>query len=110
MSEFPLPGWKDILLADAPRQVINAIFLFSFAKIQNFQTDDLSAYYDGNYVTLMLLCTMIFTVVIFAIGLIRLIAAAILYIPLLCYIQGNLKVRFGFRNINLAVLNEALAP
>jgi hypothetical protein len=40
----------------------------------------------------MLLFSMIATVLIFAGSLVLLIAAAVLYIPLLCYIQGNLKV------------------
>ncbi len=35
---------------------------------------------------------MIATVLIFAGSLILLIAAGVLYVPLLCYIQGNLKV------------------
>jgi hypothetical protein len=39
----------------------------------------------------MLLFAMIATVVIFAGSLILLVVAAFLYIPLLCYIQGNLK-------------------
>lgn len=42
--------------------------------------------------TAMLLWSMILTVLIFAGSLVMLIAAAVLYVPLLCYIQGNLKV------------------
>lgn len=34
---------------------------------------------------------MLFTVVIFAISAICLMAAAVVYVPLLCTIQGNLK-------------------
>jgi len=40
----------------------------------------------------MLLFSMILTVLIFLGSLILLVAAGVLYIPLLCYIQGNLKV------------------
>lgn len=40
----------------------------------------------------MLLFAMIGVVLLFAGSLILLIAAALLYVPLLCYIQGNLKV------------------
>lgn len=46
----------------------------------------------------MLLFAMIATVLIFAVSLILLIAAALLYVPLLCYIQGNLKVS-SFRQV-----------
>jgi len=42
-------------------------------------------------VTNILLVTIIFTVTVFIGSLLLLIIAAILYIPLLCYIQGNLK-------------------
>jgi len=96
-----LPGWKHLLLADAPRQVISALTLYSFAKANKFETDDLSKYYDNNWVTATLLVSMIFTVIVFAADMILLISAAILYIPLLCYIQGNLKVsRISFLREN----------
>jgi len=39
----------------------------------------------------MLLFAQLATVLIFAGSLILLVAAALLYVPLLCYIQGNLK-------------------
>lgn len=42
-------------------------------------------------VTNGLLVSIIFTVTVFVGSLLLLIMAAILYIPLLCYIQGNLK-------------------
>lgn len=88
-------GWKRLLLADAPRQVINAVTLYAFGKAFNFTTD-LSKYYndeDGNFslVRAGILCTMIFTVVVWAGSAILLTVAAIMYVPLLCYIQGNLK-------------------
>jgi hypothetical protein len=42
-------------------------------------------------VTNGLLVSIIFTVTVFVFSLLLLIIAAILYVPLLCYIQGNLK-------------------
>lgn len=88
-------GWKRLLLADAPRQVINALTLYSFGKAFNFTTD-LSKYYnnssgDFSIVRAGVLCTMIFTVVVWCGSAILLAIAAFMYIPLLCYIQGNLK-------------------
>lgn len=71
--------------------MISALTLYSFGKANNFQTSDLSLYYDKNFVTAMLLVSMIFTVLVFAANMILLISAAVLYVPLLCYIQGNLK-------------------
>jgi hypothetical protein len=76
-------GWKHLLLADAPRQTVNALTLYSFGKVNKWQTDDLTAYYDGSIVTAALLCSMIFTLLVFV--------GAILYVPLLCHIRGNLK-------------------
>ncbi|EJU06523.1 hypothetical protein DACRYDRAFT_19639 [Dacryopinax primogenitus] len=87
---FTFKGWKRLLLADGPRQCINAIVLFSFAQVNNFSTD-WSLYYDGSILTAGLLISMLFTVLVFAGSLIMLVAAAVLYIPLLCHIRGNLK-------------------
>jgi len=53
---------------------------------------DLTKYFRGNTViaTALTLSTL-FTVLIFAGSLLLLIAAAVLYVPLLCHIRGNLK-------------------
>ncbi|WWC68181.1 uncharacterized protein I206_102104 [Kwoniella pini CBS 10737] len=88
---FTFKGWKRLLLADGPRQSINALVLYSFAYANGFQTSDIPAYWDNSAVTAMLLFAMIATVLIFAGSLLLLIVAAVFYVPLLCYIQGNLK-------------------
>lgn len=79
-----------MLLADAPRQVINAITLYSFGTALHWTTD-ISAYYDGSVFKAGILVTMIFTVVVWVVSALLLLAAALMYVPLLCYIQGNLK-------------------
>lgn len=61
------------------------------AKAYDFSTDDLPKYWDGQPWTALLLISMILTVLIFLVSLGLLIVAAVLYVPLLCYIQGNLK-------------------
>lgn len=83
-------GWKRLLLADAPRQVINAITLYSFGKSENWTTD-LSVYFGGGILKSGVIITMLFTLVVWVGSAILLIVAAVLYVPLLCYIQGNLK-------------------
>ncbi|KAG8985426.1 hypothetical protein FRB90_004712, partial [Tulasnella sp. 427] len=90
---FTFKEWKRVLLADGPRQSINALTLYSFwvANGKGNPFEKISSYYDGNYVTAMLLVTMVFTVTIFLGSLLLLCIAAILYVPLLCYIRGNLK-------------------
>jgi hypothetical protein len=92
-------GWKRLLLADGPRQSINALVLYSFAYSFGFQTHDIPAYWDRSPITAMLLFAQLATVLIFAGSLILLVAAALLYVPLLCYIQGNLKVDIIFPGV-----------
>lgn len=88
---FTFKDWKRTVLADGPRQSINAIVLFMIAKSYDFRTDDIPQYWDGQPWTALLLISMILTVLIFIVSLGLLFVAAALYIPLLCYIQGNLK-------------------
>lgn len=90
---FTFKEWKRVLLADGPRQSINALTLYSFwvANNRGNPFEKISDYYDGNYVTAILLVTMVFTTVIFLGSLLLLCIAAVLYVPLLCYIRGNLK-------------------
>jgi Fungal potassium channel len=78
------------LFADAPRQVINALTLYSFARALQFTTD-IAQYFQGSFVKKLIILTMVFTVVIFAGSAILLLIAAFMYVPLLCYIKGNLK-------------------
>jgi hypothetical protein len=87
-----IADWKRLVAADGPRQSINALTLYSFAYANDFQTSNLPAYWDNSISTLLLLLSMIATVLIWAISMFLLIVAAICYVPLLCYIRGNLKV------------------
>ncbi|KAG7535952.1 hypothetical protein FFLO_03550 [Filobasidium floriforme] len=88
---FTFKDWKRLIAADGPRQSINALTLYSFAYANDFQTHDLPAYWDNSIITLLLLLSMIATVLIWLISMFLLVIAAVCYIPLLCYIQGNLK-------------------
>ncbi|KZW04457.1 hypothetical protein EXIGLDRAFT_600125 [Exidia glandulosa HHB12029] len=89
---FTFKEWKRLLLADGPRQAINGLTLYSIylSKEKDGPWDKFSKYSD-NYVTTLLLISTLFTVIIFAGSLLILIVAAVCYIPLLCYIRGNLK-------------------
>ncbi|KAK0551468.1 Potassium transporter [Tilletia horrida] len=87
---FTFKGWKRLLVADGPRQVINAFVLFSVAAKYNF-TSDVYQYYQGNVLTGIMLITMIFTVTVFAASAFLLAIAALMYIPLIIHIKGNLK-------------------
>lgn len=90
-----IAGWKRLLLADGPRQTINALTLYSFYLSQKDKPGsafDLSKYTNGSIVTGGLIFTTVTTVIIFIGSALLLLAAGVFYIPLLCYIRGNLKV------------------
>jgi hypothetical protein len=89
-------AWKRVLLAEGPRQTINALTLWSIYLSKKKQGNwyDVPKYFVGNTLSVSALTvTTFFTVVVFIGSLLLLIIAGIGYIPLLCYIQGNLKVR-----------------
>jgi len=90
---FVFKSWKRVLLADGPRQTINALTLYAvwLAKHKEAQWD-ITKYFTGNSIsTSLLTVTTLFTVIVFLGSLGLLIVAGICYIPLLCYIRGNLK-------------------
>jgi hypothetical protein len=84
-------GWKRILFAEAPRQFINAITLYSLTKT-NITKDwmNLSAY-GHNTIERLTMALMAFTLLSFVFSATKLAIAFILYIPLLFHIRGNLK-------------------
>lgn len=88
-------GWKRVLLADGPRQSINALTLYAFylTKQNDGNWYDVGKYFKGNTSIIISALTVstLFTVIIFAGSLILLIIAGVCYVPLLCHIQGNLK-------------------
>ncbi|KAI0069119.1 hypothetical protein BV25DRAFT_1834164 [Artomyces pyxidatus] len=91
---FTFKSWKRLFFADGPRQVINALTLYAIylSKKGNTPWYDFGKYFAGNnFITTALTISTLFTVVIFAGSLLLLIVAGICYIPLLCYIKGNLK-------------------
>lgn len=79
-----------LLVADGPRQAINAITLYSFGRAENWVTNP-SVYFGGSILKAGIIITMLFTLVIWVGSALLLLTAAIVYVPLLCYIQGNLK-------------------
>jgi hypothetical protein len=67
--------------------------LYSFWLINDGSLAQCEQYWihDMTLVTKFLLVSILFTTIVFAGSLLLLIIAALCYIPLLCYIQGNLK-------------------
>ncbi|CAG8447108.1 7351_t:CDS:2 [Funneliformis mosseae] len=88
---FTSKGWKRLILAELPRQAINAITLYPL--IQSNKTRrywDITAYGD-TIVQRLAMALMAFTLIVFILSFSLLILAFIMYIPLLCHIRGNLK-------------------
>jgi hypothetical protein len=92
---FQLKGWKRLLLAEAPRQVINVVTLEALVpewlKIRDGYVSFDNSVLGENWMQRILTGTMAFSVLMFAISFILVCIAAVLYIPLLCHIRGNLK-------------------
>jgi len=92
---FTFKSWKQVLLADAPRQTINALTLYAiYLAKRNIDLPwyDPNKWFNNKSIsTSLLTVTTFLTVLVFAGSLLLLIAAAVCYIPLLVHIQGNLK-------------------
>ncbi|KAF4602194.1 hypothetical protein EYR40_005398 [Pleurotus pulmonarius] len=92
---FTFKSWKRLLLADGPRQAINALTLYAmFLSRRGDGRDwwDVPRYFAGNSLsTSALTISTFFTVTVFAGSLLLLIVAGICYVPLLMHIRGNLK-------------------
>ncbi|KAF9297401.1 hypothetical protein BGZ88_010234 [Linnemannia elongata] len=89
---FTFRNWKRLLLADAPRQLINMTMLYQAFKdhLDNtfFQWGD---YIGHDPLKQIALGAMMFTVTVFIFNMLSFIAAVCMYIPLVSHIQGNLK-------------------
>lgn len=88
--------WKRLMLADAPRQVINATILYQTFRGYKLgfgagSIFDWNLVFGDNLLKKITVGAMIFTVFMFAFSLVLLVVAVIMYLPLVCHIQGNLK-------------------
>ncbi|KAL0085842.1 hypothetical protein J3Q64DRAFT_1495290 [Phycomyces blakesleeanus] len=92
---FTLKGWKKLLLAEAPRQVINVVTLIkilpAWIKLDHNQLQLNNEVLGKDIVQQLMTCTMLFSTAVFAVSFVLVCIAALMYIPLLCHMQGNLK-------------------
>jgi hypothetical protein len=88
-------GWKRLLLAEAPRQVINVVTLKAlipkWLQLRNGTLQVNNTALGKTLIQQIMTGTMAFSVVMFAISFIMVCVATVMYIPLLCHMQGNLK-------------------
>ncbi|KAJ1549025.1 hypothetical protein HK405_011051 [Cladochytrium tenue] len=100
---FMFKGWKRLLLAEFPRQLLNALNLYDVIRLKvdpNSTKNVFEKYYDAvvnlvqstnSIVNVMAYALSTFTVVVWLFSFCGLLAAFFVYIPLLCNIRGNLK-------------------
>jgi len=92
---FTFKSWKRLLLADAPRQAINALTLYAVYLVKKDNPGswyDVRKYFkDNSNSTSALTVSSFFTVAVCAGSMLLLFVAAVCYIPLLFHIRGNLK-------------------
>ncbi|KIY73641.1 hypothetical protein CYLTODRAFT_416671 [Cylindrobasidium torrendii FP15055 ss-10] len=91
---FTFKSWKRVLLADGPRQTINALTLYAvyLVHVDDGPWYDVTKYFIGNSAsTTGITLSTFFTVLVFFGSLLLLIVAGLCYVPLLCHIRGNLK-------------------
>ncbi|KAF9900622.1 hypothetical protein EC991_007082 [Linnemannia zychae] len=89
---FTFRNWKRLLFADAPRQVINMSILYqTFQEHLNASFFDWNESVGGDIFKKLTIGAMLFTVTVFVFNMLSFIAAAVVYIPLVSHIQGNLK-------------------
>lgn len=84
---FRLKGWLRLLLAEAPRQIINVMTLISFYSINgSFPT-----FSNGNFLTNCAIVLISFSVLNFMFSLAHIAVAVLMYVCLISSIRGNLK-------------------
>ncbi|KAF9325267.1 hypothetical protein BG006_011249 [Podila minutissima] len=91
---FTFRGWKRLIFADSPRQVINGIILttvFLENKKKSMHLDLSFWTWVDSPLARITMGLMVFTLTLWVISVLYMIAAVFLYIPLVIHIQGNLK-------------------
>ncbi|KAF9116454.1 hypothetical protein BGX27_002486 [Mortierella sp. AM989] len=90
---FTFRGWKRLMFADGPRQVINGIVLITVVtkNKKDGQFDFEFWNYNMRPINLVTMGLMTFTLTLWVISVMLMIVAVVLYIPLVIHIKGNLK-------------------
>lgn len=91
-------GWKRVIIAQGPRQIIAGLTVS--ALLQSAWTDPTTQHfkfssdwneYGKDWPQRVSLMLMSFTCILWIISALQIVLAVILYFPILCQIQGNLK-------------------
>ncbi|KAF8934521.1 hypothetical protein BGZ58_005643 [Dissophora ornata] len=88
---FTFRGWKRLMFADGPRQLINGIILITVLRANQNMYGFAFWTYPFQPMTRVTLGLMCFTLSLWVISILLMLVAVFLYIPLVIQIQGNLK-------------------
>ncbi|KAI9292531.1 hypothetical protein K502DRAFT_280846, partial [Neoconidiobolus thromboides FSU 785] len=93
---FTLKGWKRVLFAQAPREVIKMIIIYyliraSIRKDKPFDFNSIPNISKGGVVSMISIISLVITNILFIFSILQIMISGLLYIPLLFKIQGNLK-------------------
>ncbi|KAI9484136.1 MAG: hypothetical protein EXX96DRAFT_648776 [Benjaminiella poitrasii] len=95
---YTLKGWKKIIIAQGPRQIIAGITVYALLKSAwtdknsgGFRFSDDWDTYGKDWQQRLTLILMSFTCILWILSMLLILFAVFLYFPVLCQIQGNLK-------------------
>ncbi|CEG77546.1 hypothetical protein RMATCC62417_12275 [Rhizopus microsporus] len=93
---YTLKGWKKIIVAQGPRQIIAGFTVYAllssaWTKQGYFQFSVNPDDYGSDWQQRAAFISMSFTCILWIISMLNIGLAVILYFPILCHIQGNLK-------------------
>ncbi|KAL0077058.1 hypothetical protein F4703DRAFT_1742898 [Phycomyces blakesleeanus] len=94
---FTLKGWKRLLFAQSPRQIIAGITVYALLKSawtnkqNNFEFTTNWDAYGEDWSQRVALLLMSFTCILWCLSILSFVLGCFLYLPILCHIQGNLK-------------------
>jgi hypothetical protein len=103
---FALKGWVRLVLADGPRQVINALTLYSVLKVQDKFVETLKEIATHSQAQALVIAGMLFSLVVWLFNIFQLIFALLCALPLYIHIQ---KTCSGLEEYCYVRINKRIA-
>lgn len=103
---FSLKGWVRLIFADGPRQVINALTLYSVLKVQEEFLDTLRDIATHSHVQALVISVMLFSLVVWLFNIFQFIFALLCAIPLYVHVE---KTCSGLEEYCYVRINKRIA-
>lgn len=103
---FSLKGWVRLIFADGPRQVINALTLYSVLKVQEEFLDTLRDIATHSHVQALVISVMLFSLVVWLFNVFQFIFALLCAIPLYVHVE---KTCSGLEEYCYVRINKRIA-